>query len=81
MYFDKDSGLITQREGMQQGMVTVTKISDYKEIDGVKIAHRNESSGGQMNPIITFSSVEHNVDIDDAKFELPAAIKELVPSE
>lgn len=77
VFFSKDSGLIVQTVGIQQGMEVTTTVGDYKEVDGVKLAHSRSSTGGQMNLIFSFDSIEHNVDIEDGKFDLPEEIKAL----
>lgn len=77
VYFSKASGLITQTTGSQQGMEVTSKVGDYKEVDGVKIAHSIVSEGGAMNITITYDSIEQNVDIEDGKFDVPEEIKAL----
>ena len=77
VYFSKASGLIVQTTAEQQGMAVTSKVGDYKEVDGVKIAHKMVSEGGAMNITITFDSIEQNVDIDKSKFDIPEEIKAL----
>jgi zinc protease len=77
MYFDKDNGLLilvkATREG-QQGRVQVgTSYEDYREVDGIKLPFRIHQSRPGFSFIIRLSEVQHNVPIDDAKFEKPAA--------
>jgi len=77
MSFDADSGLLvrTQRE-MEgpNGKVTVdTTFSDYREVDGVKLPFFLHISMGDFAFVIKLSEVKHNVPIDDAKFDKPAA--------
>lgn len=78
VYFAKDSGLMIQRESMQQGMLNVTTIGDYKEVDGVQIPHSITTSGGMMAIEITLESVEHNVDIAADRFEYPTEIDQIL---
>lgn len=73
-FFAKDSGLIVQSVGEAQGMEATTTIGDYKEVDGVKIAH-SISTGGMMTIEITIASVENNVDIADDQFDVPEAVQ------
>lgn len=75
--FSKDSGLLVQIQTVQDGMPANVNLSDYKEVDGIKIPHKTSMSGGQFDIEITVNSVEHNVDIPEEKFELPAEIKAL----
>jgi hypothetical protein len=54
-----------------QDVETVLEFSDYRVVDGVKIAHILKSS----NPVQTFTvnvkTVEHNKEIDDKSFSKP----------
>lgn len=78
IYFDKESGLIVQRDGIgQDGMVASTMISDYREVDGIQVAHAIEILGG-MTIEITIESVEQNVEIAAERFELPPQIAALL---
>lgn len=77
VYFDKESGLIRQRDQSQQGMMVSSKVEEYKEVGGVKVAAVMKSEGGMINPVITFATIEDNVDIPAEKFNLPDAIKAL----
>jgi len=76
-YFSKKSGLLV-KSGTPQGNAT---LSDYKEVDGIMVAHKTNIDGGQMAFEITVNSVEHNVDLDDATFAVPDDIKALMPAE
>lgn len=53
-------------------VVEVT-ISDYKEVNGLMMAHSFQITrqGGEGGQSITFEQVELNVDIDDSVFRLP----------
>ena len=77
-YFDKESGLIVQRDGIgQDGMLSSTMISDYREVDGVQIAHAIEILGG-MTIEIMIDSVEQNVEIAAEQFDFPPQIAALL---
>lgn len=78
--FEKESGLLKQIQAMQQGVPSTITFGDYKEVDGVKIAH-SMNIGGQMDISIMTSEVKHNVDIPDGTFDLPAEIKALVAAD
>jgi len=76
VFFSKESGLIIGGEGTgPQGMPITSTIGDYKEVDGIKIPHSIENSGGQFDISITFTAVEHNADIPEGTFALPEEIK------
>lgn len=77
-FLDKDYGLEIQTEAKReirgQEIESVTAIGDYKEVEGLMMAHSFDSQvpgmGGQT---LTFESIEFNVDLDDSQFEMPAA--------
>lgn len=53
---------------------------DYRKVDGVLIPFKTIQAigGGMQRIVLTLESVEHNVDIPDARFKLPPEIQELV---
>ena len=54
-------GAITDRKASQGGSISVTAIlSDFKDVDGVKYAHRVVQRVGANEVEITFDSVQHN---------------------
>ena len=73
--FDADSGLMvrsqTQMEGPQGTVDVDTRLSDYRDVDGVKIPFKFEQQRSDFSFVIQFTEVKHNVPIDDAKFEKP----------
>jgi zinc protease len=52
-----------------------TELSDYREVDGVKIPFKVTSSSAVQSFTITVTKVEHNVKIDETLFAKPAADK------
>jgi hypothetical protein len=76
-FFDKESGLLLKTELEVQGLTIVSTLSDYKETDGIKMAHKVATDGGQFGMEITIESVEYNVDVPADRFDLPDEIKEL----
>ena len=78
-WFDKETGLLAQEELAipQMGTSVLTKFSDYREVDGVKTAHRTEQEG-PMPFTVEYTSVRYNVDdIPEDIFEVPAGIMEM----
>ena len=76
-YFDTQTGLLL-RQDMEaenpQGKVPVTVIfEDYRDVDGVKIPFVLHQSNPAISFTIKFTEIKHNVPIDDAKFNKPAA--------
>jgi zinc protease len=78
-YFDTQTGLLirqdAERETPQGKMPTETYLSDYKEVDGVKIPHSVRVSNPTFVINIKTEEIKHNVPVDDAKFTKPAATK------
>jgi zinc protease len=50
-----------------------TTFSDYRDVDGVKLPFRLQTTSSVQNFTITFTTVEHNVPIDPALFVKPPA--------
>ena len=73
--FDAENGLLVRVVAEQPspaGSVKVeTYFSNYKELDGVKVAFAMRRVTPQLTSIITLSEVKHNLPIDDAKFKKP----------
>ncbi len=77
-FFDKADGLLIQTQQTTEGMVVTGTMSEYKEADGVKVASKIEQAGGMMGTVvISFDTIENNVEVDPAQFALPEEIKAL----
>jgi len=79
LYFDVQTGLLLRRVTFIQTMIGMipetTDFDDYRAIDGVKIAfkrHREQLQGFEVSNL-TFTEIKSNVEIDQARFEKPAA--------
>jgi len=77
-FFDKKSGLLLKTALEAQGLTIESTLSDYKETDGVKMAHKVATEGGQFGMEITYESVKYNVDLPKDRFDLPDEIKALM---
>jgi len=77
MYFDAQSGLLVRTDteaDTPEGKMSITVLaSDYREVDGIKIPFTIEQKTPTIEFTIKLSSVKHNVAVDDAKFNKPAA--------
>lgn len=78
LYLDKDYGLEIQsqaRRTMQTGQEVemTTAIGDYKEVDGLMIAHSYDIQvpGGPGGQNLTFDTVDLNVELPDDRFTMP----------
>ncbi|MEP7339244.1 MAG: c-type cytochrome [Acidobacteriota bacterium] len=78
-YFDKETGLLVRRVVQSETVIGVdpeqTDYEDYRDVDGVKVAHtiRTTYLDTNYNSTRKFTEVKHNAKVDDARFSLPAA--------
>ncbi len=73
MFFDAESFLIVRTTSTltlpQVGTVDqVSESSDYRVVDGVKVAFVLSQVAGEQQVTMTFTKIEHNVALDDARF-------------
>jgi len=77
MYFDADSGLLVrtvrETEGPNGKTTLDVTLDDYRAVDGIKLPFVMHFTLGEFAFVIKLSEVKHNVPIDDAKFDKPAA--------
>jgi hypothetical protein len=76
-YFDAASGLLLRtdivRDSPQGKAAFQIFHEDYKDVDGVKVAHTVRSVSEAISFTIKLNEVKHNVAVDDTKFNKPAA--------
>ena len=76
-YFDTQTGLILrqdmERESAQGKQSIQSFLDDYREVDGIKIPFKLRQVTSAFTIDIKIEEVKHNVPIDDAKFNKPAA--------
>lgn len=82
LFFDRESRLLirmdTTIDSPMGSIPSVSYLSDYKEVDGILVAHTvSVDVMGQRREVITHS-VEHNVDLPEDLFDLPEEIRELI---
>lgn len=81
-FYDKESGrlvkLATVLPSMMGDIPLEVMISDYREIDGVAVPHKQVQRILTQEMTIQFSKIEHNVDIPAGTFDLPEPIRELL---
>lgn len=80
-FFSVESGLHTGTRMVTvspQGEIEIeNRMSDYRDVNGIKIAHKTEATmpfGTMVNEVV---KVEVNPEIADSELELPDAVKEL----
>ncbi len=78
-YLDAKSYLLIRLEAMteiQGGEMEIETIfSDFRDVDGLMMAHSIESrpKGAPEGQVLTMESIELNVDVDDSLFTMPEA--------
>lgn len=76
LYFAVESGLLVRAdmnaETAQGKLAIEAYLSDYKEVDGVKVPHSLRQVSSAVTFVIKLSEVKNNVTIDDAKFAKPS---------
>ncbi len=75
MFLDPETYLVTRTvatvaspQGGSGPIEQTTDLSDYRAVDGVKVAFRVATSNPMQAVTLAFKSVEHNVPMDDAMF-------------
>jgi zinc protease len=77
LYFDTKSGLevrsVNHRHTPEGSMEFSANIGDYKDVDGIKLPFSVAQSSSQSAFTITFTDIQHNVDLADSQFAKPAS--------
>lgn len=77
LYFDAQSGLLLRMdlvvEGPQGRMQAESYMEDYREVDGVKVAHTIRQVIGANTITVKLKEVKHDAAVDAALFKKPAA--------
>src|SRR5262245_6251565 len=76
-YFDKETGLLARRVVTTETPIGVdseqTDYEDYREVDGVKVAHTIKISyfDNLYSSTRKFTEIKHNAQVDEAQFKMP----------
>jgi hypothetical protein len=76
-YFDKETGLLARRVVMTETAIGVdseqTDYEDYREVEGVKVAHTIRTSylDNFYSSTRKFTEIKHNAQVDEAQFKMP----------
>lgn len=75
MYFDTETALLLRSDGIvlspEGQQATSTYFEDYREIEGVKSAHRIRAKTPAFEIITVMNDIKYNVPIEDSKFVQP----------
>lgn len=80
-YFSKASGLLLRWERKRKNPMTgeegelATVYSDYKVVDGVKLAHKTAVSFPGGSQTLVWEKIEHNVELPKGCFAVPEAVR------
>lgn len=81
-FYAKDSGLLLRAlltvPGPMGDMEVEVLLSDYRDVDGVKLPHKTVQRAAGMEQVMTIDSVETNPKLAPDAFDLPMPIKELL---
>lgn len=78
-YFDRETGLLSRRVVTTETPIGVdseqTDYEDYREVDGVKVAHTIRVSylDNFYSSTRKFTEIKHNATVDETHFKLPEA--------
>jgi hypothetical protein len=76
-YFDKETGLLARRVVMTDTPIGLdseqTDYEDYREVDGVKVAHTIRTSylDNLYSSTRKFAEIKHNAQVDELLFKMP----------
>jgi outer membrane lipoprotein-sorting protein len=75
LYFDKQTGLLLRRRSAQRTLfgpvADITDYSDYKEVQGVKVAFTTKRTTTETQFTRKLDSIEFNKAVDDSRFARP----------
>ncbi|MEO8846199.1 MAG: insulinase family protein [Kofleriaceae bacterium] len=73
LYIDKKTKMITRMDYTDAGQTEIDDFSDYRDVAGIKVAYKRNSTATGRNTALTLDKVEFNTPIDAAHFKKPAA--------
>jgi hypothetical protein len=85
LFLDAESNLAVRLDMIAETPMgefpVVSRMSDYREIDGILIPFRVDVEVMNQQRVITTESVEHNVDLPADRFALPTEIRAIVEAD
>lgn len=72
LFIDKKTKLVSRITFEDGGVVQTEEFSDYKDVGGIKVAHKRSSTGQGRTTQLEITKVEWNPKVDPAIFNKPA---------
>jgi len=72
LYIDQRSKLISRMSYTDSGQTEIDDFTDYKDVNGIKVAHKRTSQTAGRNTTLTLDKVEFDSKIDPGLFKKPA---------
>jgi hypothetical protein len=79
VFFDRGTKLVTKMTYTEGRNTQVDVFGDYKEVGGLKIAHKRDSSGGRATKL-EIKSIELDPKVDLKQFDKPASVPAMPPA-
>ncbi len=76
IFIDKKTKLVTKMGYSESGQAETDDFGDYKDVSGVKIAHRRNSTGGGRSTKLELKTVELDPKFDPKAFDKPPPLAE-----
>jgi hypothetical protein len=73
LYFDKRTKMLSRLSYSEAGMTEVDDFSSYKEVGGIKVAHKRNSAGGPRTTKLELKSIDFNPTFDPKLLNKPSA--------
>jgi zinc protease len=80
LYIDKKTKLITRLTFSEAGVTQVEEYADYKDVGGIKVAHKRKSTGQGRITELEIKKVEWDPKVDLSIFKMPAAPAPAAPA-
>jgi len=80
LYIDKKTKLISRITFSEAGVTQVEEMSDYKDVGGIKVAHKRKSTGQGRITELEIKKVEWDPKVDSSIFKMPAAAAPTPPA-
>ena len=72
IYIDRKTKLIARMSYSDQGQTETDDFADYKDIGGIKVAHKRTQSSPGRSTTLDISKIEFDQKVDPALFKKPA---------